>query len=268
MGRILIMKAIWVIQENLNNDDKELLPVLEGLGIGYRLIKIIPFSDSVPEVDYEGPKIARGSTTTLKGVEKMDWKPGVWHNPNFSTRYYQQTFQRHYANWDGMIFQINELSDKVIEANFADSQHMFVRPNTDYKDFTGTPMTKREIQKLVRNVNSSVFPFPETAEVMIAPICKISDEYRLTVVNGEIVAGYSYRIRGSRRIGVPAPQKVTDFAKELPLDLSEVFSLDIGITKDGPKVVEANCFNASGIYGGHETIVQRVTDFVNQTYGS
>jgi hypothetical protein len=259
------MEPLWIIQKNLNDDDKKLLPVMDELNIKYQLIEIIPFSDNIPEINYEGPIIVRGSTTTLKGAEKTSWKPGVWHNENFSPEGYKKIFEHNYINAQGSIHILKDLTPKDLDNIYGKQQHMFVRPNSDYKEFTGIPMSKRDLKKLTKSMQLGNSLIPENLKVLIAPAISIYYEARMIVVDKQIVSGYSYKVRGGRKYS-PATLESKTFAQVLPLDLAEVFCLDIGFTCEGYKVIECNCFNASGIYGDHETIVKKVTDFVRRKY--
>ena len=257
-----ILKPLWVIQENLNRDDEELLPVLRKLDIPYQLIKIIPFSDSIPDIDYVGPIIVRGSTTTLKGTEKKSWKPGVWHNSDFKPSVYAHHYQELFLNNDGLVSTIGNAENL---SDWSTRKLRFVRPNSDYKDLTGRVMTKRDLVKLSKGVALGQYPFDSSLELFIASPKTILNESRFTVVDGKIISGYTYRV-DQRLKRMPSPERFFKTAQEAverwkgPAD---VYSLDIGETKTGRLgVVECNCFNASGIYGDAETIVKAVTQFV------
>lgn len=258
------MKPLWVIQENLNDDDKDLLPIFEKLDIPYKLIKIIPFSDSIPDVDWDGPIIARGSTTTLKNTEKKNWKPGVWHNANFKPSVYQKNYGNHFLNRNGQVVLLGE-SDKLWK-----NEYYFVRPNSDYKEFTGCVKTKREIKKLIRGTKLKFYPFDENLELFVAEAIKIPNEYRFVVVNTKVISGAQYR-NNFRLKSSPAPDRITKFAEKMTAiwNPADVYCLDIGVTKDDRiGVIECNCFNASGIYGDDaETIVKEVTNYLTLNAG-
>lgn len=257
------MRTTWVIQENLNRDDKELLPILDKFQIPYQTITIIPFSDSIPDVAATGPIIVRGSTTTLKNAEKKGWNPGVWHNENFKPSHYKELFGKDFLNHEGKVVTAEQL---VGLSEWSTVQHLFVRPNSDYKEFTGQTMTMRDAKKLVKGIGMNGYPFDANSEFFVAPAIKIESEYRLVVVNGKVVSGTSYRVYGKRK-HVSAPDHILGFGQRIAASLAEVYCLDIGETREKQLgVVECNCFNASGLYGDIENIVRQVTDFVEKTY--
>jgi len=259
------MKPLWVIQENLNNDDQELLPILDRLQIPYKMIQIIPFSDSIPDVEYDGPIIARGSTTTLRGTEKKSWKPGVWHNDNFKPSVYLENYKHLYLNREGVVCPLNRTG-----FHKWDSEHMFVRPNSDYKEFTGGMMTEREIGKIAHGAALKQYPFGPDLELFVAPGLTIMDEARFIVAGGKVISGTFYRFDRSLKREKPATQDFTDFAVKCASlwGPADVYALDIGRTKQNEYgVIECNCFNASGLYGDVERVVREVTDFVEMSYG-
>lgn len=259
------MKPLWVIQENLNDDDIVLLPVMKRLGIKYELIKIIPFSDNIPDVDYDGPIIVRGSTTTLRNTEKKNWSPGVWHNDNFKPSVYRDNYRNHFLNKDGQVALLKD-SDKLWK-----QQHMFVRPNSDYKDLTGEVKTAREIRKLIKGAEQGFYPFSSDLELFIAPPIKIPNEYRFTVVGKEVVSGYQYRRSFQLKKLKTFPWCDEWMFADRMVKIwnpDDVYCLDIGVTKDKRiGVIECNCFNASGIYGDAETVFKKVDEFVNGLRG-
>lgn len=259
------MKPLWVIQENLNQDDRELLPILDRLAIPYKMIKIIPFDDNIQDIEWDGPIIVRGSTTALKGAEKKNWKPGVWHNDNFRPSVYLRNYG--YLNMNhGKVYPLNEVPNIEWE-----SQHLFIRPNSDYKEFSGGMMERNDIIKLARGAELGQYPFPPTLELFVCEYRNILHEARFTVVDKKVVAGHYYRFNKSlrRNLAVDEWEDVFKFAVKCAARWGpdDVYSLDIGVTKDHLMgVVECNCFNASGLYGAQETIINEVTTFVERKY--
>jgi hypothetical protein len=262
------MSVLWVIQENLNRDDDELLPIMDQEGIAYTRIKIIPFSDSIPDVEHNGPVIVRGSTTTLRGAEKKaQWKPGVWHNANFKPSVYAENYRELFLNYPGQVAPIGQAAEI---AGWNSKSLKFVRPNSDYKELTGRVMTRRDLRKLAAGVAMGQYPFDSSLELFIAEPKTVIDEARFTIVNRHIVSGYFYRINRSlkRRPATPEFWEVAADAVAKWEGPDEVYSLDIGLTKAGRMgVIECNCFNASGIYGDNAAIVKAVTSFVEAKYG-
>jgi hypothetical protein len=101
----------------------------------------------------------------------------------------------------------------------------------------------------------------------VAPLVKIIEEYRLIVVNNQVVSGYSYKINGVATYR-PAPQEIISFAQTLAhLGPDLVYCLDIGKTNENTLgVIECNCFNGSGIYGDHTNIILNIDNFVTHNY--
>ena len=269
------MKPLWIIQENLNDDDKALLPIFAELGIPYKLISIIPFSDIVPDVDYSGPIIVRGSTTTLRGAEKKAWRPGVWHNENFKPTVYA----KHYDYLNSNFVSCTLEAATSVWSMWPEVETLFVRPNSDYKEFTGGLMTEREVEKLARGAALKQYPFDSSLDLFVAPYKDIVNESRFIIVNGVVISGSFYRLnkrlaknlRDStyKSILIDSDRKEFRFAQEQASKWGpdEVYCLDVAETSNGEMgVLECNCFNASGLYGEAEKIVEEVSKFVERKY--
>ncbi len=260
------MKTLWYIQENLNQDDRTLLPVLDKLEIDYTLFQVIPFSDSIPDIVYEEPIIVRGSTTTLINAKKKNWVPGVWHNDNFKPSYYNDQLGSDYINGDGHLEKLGDLG-------FLDRyDDLFVRPNSDLKEFSGILMSREERKNFYATVKRGGFPFDLDLDVWVAPPKNYFDtEARFVVIDGKMVSGTIYKERNNHCSIVIPPIHFEPMEKFI-IDLGEdVYCMDIagyGYKGREFKVLEYGCFNASGLYGDHETIVKSVTNFVEEKYST
>ena len=70
------MKAKWILQTNIFKEEAvdHMLRALKILDYPHDLVKIIPFSDNLPEgiTPYDGPVIAYGTTTLLRNIIKIE----------------------------------------------------------------------------------------------------------------------------------------------------------------------------------------------------
>lgn len=90
-------------------------------------------------------------------------------------------------------------------------------------------------------------------------------EYRLFMIRDHVIAQSSYKLRSMQDTKNPVPKEVIDFAIETAQiwHPDNVYVMDVCETDSGYKVVEFNCFNASGFYNcSIEDIVREVTKFV------
>lgn len=258
--------TLWIVQENLNQADRVLCFIFEEHNILNEFIKIVPFSEEVPNVNVplNTSVIVRGSTTMMIGAKKQNWVPGVWHNDNFKPSVYKRSFQQNFLNHKGTHCNIDKIQEQFEQY---DSERLFIRANSDYKELSGEVYTKEEAKELVTKIKNDSYYFGNDLEVFLSPIVDIKEEYRLIVVNGMVVSGFSYKINGVA-INIPAPQNVIDFGQNLAhLGPDLVYCLDIGRTSDNDLgVIECNCFNGSGLYGDHENIILSIDSLVKKYY--
>jgi len=96
----------------------------------------------------------------------------------------------------------------------------------------------------------------DDAPVLVSDIVAFAVEYRLFLLDGEVVTGSRYATRGGLDVapldGDPAAGEVRDFARRLFApgvpELPGAVVVDVGRTADGWAVVEANAAWASGHY--------------------
>ncbi|MFA5489577.1 MAG: ATP-grasp domain-containing protein [Candidimonas sp.] len=93
----------------------------------------------------------------------------------------------------------------------------------------------------------------DSIELIVSKPRQIYDEYRMIVINGNIVAHSSYRINQKFDMDGIVPQDAIDFAKNMIEKYSPCkrFVIDVGCTDDGWKIVELNRFETSGLYNAN-----------------
>lgn len=197
------------------------------------------------------------------GAKKQPWIPGVWHNDNFTPSWYQQSFGENFLNHAGKACGLDKIT--ALFAEFK-TEKLFIRANSDYKELSGEVYTQAEAETLVAKIKNDDFYFGNDLEVFVAPLVSIKEEYRLVVVNNQVVDAASYKIDGISA-NITAPDRVVDFGQRIcHTGPDQVYCLDIGITeKNTLGVIECNCFNGSGIYGDYEKIVLAVDAFVKKS---
>jgi hypothetical protein len=138
----------------------------------------------------------------------------------------------------------------------------FVKPTDDLKMFAGTVLEPGQtLAEALRTIQHQ--PIADTQPIMFASAKPLRREFRLVVVDDEIVQMSEYRNKGQVKA-----KKVTDIdlveaifiyfetvvPKSTPLrPLPRAYVMDIGelVMEDGSvqwKIVEFNCFHASGLY--------------------
>lgn len=239
------MSVTWILQQNLVKELDRWTDAFQSLGTKYVLIDIVPFSDTLPDVDVQGPAIVYGSTTMIKNAPTKPWSPGVFFDPEkFRCSTWAKQYGKEMLNSDGRVFTLAELAK--------DSPDMFfMRPDNDLKDFSGSEVSREGLMKFVDSVSHGGFTFDHSLQVFVAPLKQLHKEYRIFIVDGKPVAWSQYRFRSQLRKNPNVPKEVLDYAERMAAIWSpdKAFVMDICETMDRElKILELNCFNASGVY--------------------
>ncbi len=126
---------------------------------------------------------------------------------------------------------------------------VFIKPSMDQKAFTpGILEPGVTIEEFIKNQKHSLNYINEFA--VIAPVQAISEEYRFFVVMGEAVTGSMYKLGERVVYSELVPQNIWSAAKDYAKLYAphDVFTMDLCVTDKGIKIVEYNCWNASGLY--------------------
>ena len=262
----------WLVQNNLIKE--EVTGAFEGacaeLGHTFIGCKIVPFTDSVEYGFYPGWKpptgkfIPYGSTSMIKMLDKANL-------PNCFLFFDYQSLKT--TEW------INRLGDKILncdaklmtlkEAMNLQSGTYFMKPDDDLKDFTGSIVDAEGIKKFYDEVSAGGFCFSPNINVILSSVKNTGFEYRFFMIEDRIVDCSSYKIRSIIDIREPVPQEAKDFAVKVAKQWrpDDVYVMDLVDVGGEFKIVEFNCFNASGFYNcSVKKIVDEVSQFVEETY--
>jgi len=251
------MKTKWILQTNIFKEKAvdKMINCFERQDLPYDLVKIIPFADCLPEgiTDHDGPVLAYGTTTLLKNIVKSGkYFPGMWFNEEtFKPSVWGKQYGEKWLNHDSKVMKIYEVLDHF------DGPPLFIRPNSDFKLFSGDVFDKYEFEKWYDVINDSTSQFKNItikSEVTISSVKDIWAEWRFVVIDKEVVTGSMYKKHNMLYQSAEAfdmPINVIEFALSIARadwQVEKAYTLDICQTVDGLKVIEVNCFNASGFY--------------------
>ena len=176
------------------------------------------------------------------------WNPGVVHDPaTFRFDVWRNSWgAKNLINGDGTVAHFG---------NIKPTDRFFMRPNDDYKAFTGLVMTGSALmdwqqrvfagEQSTRTMNLSL-----KTEVVIAPVKVILREWRTFVVGGRVITASLYARLGEKVRTNEVDPCVISFAQAMvdQWQPEKCFTLDIGETEDGFGIIEPNTLNTSGIY--------------------
>ena len=127
----------------------------------------------------------------------------------------------------------------------------FVKPSKDLKAFNGGLIYADEtlMNYLMRTPHMNIEDIEEQT-VILAAVQKIYSEYRFFMYKNEILGSSRYMLNGEVLPDTLVPEYISECAVEysklyMPNDL---YVIDLCETDNGIKIVEYNCWNASGFY--------------------
>ena len=254
----------WIIQSNFIDQTQAEIVAKYVIEDGGKVIgaKVIPFSEhlDLEEQPVNDKVIVHGSTKLTKLAIKRDWK-GVFFNDKFDTVVWNAN-RSDMLNHDAQVATVGEV-DKLL-VGLSDDLPMFIRPCLDLKAFNGTLTRVGEIKQWMKSTDSGNFSFDEHTMVSVAPAKQIQAEWRWFVIDGKIVSGSIYRLRGQRLTIREEDASVIKEAQRfadvwLP---ASTCVMDLALTDEGVKCIEFNCFNSSGFYN-HD--IEAIVKAVNAT---
>ncbi len=240
----------WFVQRNLGNarDLAALAEALDGLGVEWSPVDLVPFSDDLPDAPADGRAVFYGSTTLVKNVARAGrWRPGVYFTEHrFAFEALLAGYGELLLNADSEVLTVGEL----VARDLPDDALFFVRPAADLKEFTGDVMTFAEVRRWRDGLAGTAGPLSLETRVQVAAPKSVLREWRTVLVGGRVVAASRYRTGRRLDPSPDVPREVTDFAESAAARYAPepVFTLDVGEVESGLRVVETNCFHSSGFY--------------------
>lgn len=125
----------------------------------------------------------------------------------------------------------------------------FVKPSRDLKAFNGGILEAGEsFEEFIKSQQYQAFYIDE--EMVVASCKKIFAEYRFFIVNQKVITYSQYKLGYNIQANAIVPESAIEVAKEYAklYQPHDIFTLDIADTPEGFKIVEYNCWNASGTY--------------------
>ncbi len=261
----------WILQANLVKPDvvNAIKTALATDNISYQEVKIIPFSDELPEMRIEPDTfyVIYGSTTLILNAAKDErLSAGVFFDPEqFTTENYIRRWGNRMLNNDS---RITTLASFTKERHKAVSE-WFLRPNEDDKSFSGTVLRFEEIRQFAENLEDSNNPSLTVETLISVSLPKIIErEWRHFIVDQKVVSSSRYMLNGELAVSEEdIPEALIHFVEESCRHYSPhaVFVMDTALSNGEFRIIECNCFNGTGFYSHDiKTIVQEVNRFLRR----
>lgn len=141
--------------------------------------------------------------------------------------------------------------------------HLFIRPDSGFKSFTGFDVSIENLDFELSALQQTKHPSANEM-CLIAKAKHIQGEYRLVICNHEIVTGSQYRWNDRLDIRIDVHSDAWAFAESVVAkanwQLDIVYTVDIFLGEDGPRIGEFNSFASAGLYNcDMDAIVDAVT---------
>ncbi len=283
-------KVKWLVQKEgfAMANRTEAMEVLERFGFNYDSFGLTPPWTKVLNLaqilsDPESKYIVRGGTrlhAILNAAqslieldeqltaEQMEHGAAYLQQLRQGIFYDEQKFdQAYYAGLDLPLLNGDAVMYRIA-ANLAQSfdREMFIKPSKDEKAFdAGILAPGQTIETFIASQPQARNWIDEMA--VIAPCKAIAAEYRFFVVDREVVTGSLYRFAGKANFNANIPANVMQAAIEFAqmYQPHSVFTMDLAEAREGIRIVEYNCWNASRMYAADVAkIFHAVHDFVTE----
>lgn len=272
------MKNRWILQSNGFKSSYlfEMVDTLKRFDIDFKDFGV--FNDGISNLSEildcdvnETNFITRGGTKFLSILEKLKLKnrdlsyldnklPKEIVNNSIlyidklikSVDYNVQKFdQKNYSKLDLPLLNSNaKYFDYSKIKNYEFSKETFIKPSRDLKSFNGGVIYAGEtIKNYIARTGHSM-PSIKDETIVVSDIKEIQEEYRFFIHKDKILAASRYMINSEVNPSNIVPEFLTDCAKDYAklYNPADIFVMDLAVTNEGIKIVEYNCWNASGFY--------------------
>jgi hypothetical protein len=218
-------------------------------GFLFQSVEIIPFSDTVPNIEYKGPVIAYGSARFIKNVvASRKWIPGAFFDEvAFTVANCLRAWKKWMVNSDSIIVRL----DAVAALPYARDDELFVRPNSDFKEFAGAVMSFGALRDWSASIVGQGFEIDGSLLIAVASPKPIRSEWRIFATEGpNIIAATRYRFNGHLAPQAGAPQEVLAFVETRLREWmpSPALALDVAEVNGGLRILELTDLHSAGHY--------------------
>lgn len=273
------VKVHWLFDDTYITD-REAMRLREAIhrqGMEAREIRRIDLISGVRDpyppdacVVFHGPVQA-----TMSILRTRKWRPGAWlteHNYRCST--YYPHFERFLLNVPYELCSLGTLTlsrNKEILCRYAVWNRVFLRPDSGLKPFTGTVV---DLVDPDMSLASICYSRDKDEMVLVSRPKRIMSEWRIFIVEEEIITGTRYLTDGETDMSPDVPEEVYSFVREILAATTfrpdPAFSMDVCSDPDGRlRLLEINGLSGAGIYEANaDKIVQAASRLASKTYSS
>lgn len=254
----------WVVEDNLAIENKH---SFKDVCENFHELEYVPFtSDETSKVkgfkkDSKDCVVAYGGVATIQKIQRLypNWQPNSYANYDaFNTMNYYEHYYDYLLNqdfvirrWDSFASNMDDFKGLFEEFSVED---LFMRPVKGSKTFTGKAFEKSDSGFQALN-QEQLYEFPQDELILVAPAINLLKEWRLVVVNHEVVSGCLYKDKFVHEEKEGFPNEVKEFAEAIIKDIGynywfdAAYVMDICERKNGDlRLIECNAFSSAGMY--------------------
>lgn len=253
----------WIIDKHILKDSgyENMPELVQSAGYNCKISQYIPFSSDTKEIigDAVEPIIPYGTVAFCRLLKSC---AGMFYNEdNLRYHFYRSKLglsKEKWINTNYVLMAYHQIKQNPFELfKIANEDYVFIRPDSGAKLFTGfcvSPSTITQELSYLDQMSGAT----DSSLLIVAPARKIYAEYRFIVINREVATGSLYIEHNQHGLEIQRPldsSKNDTDAEELAKIVAACewqpdycYTCDIGITNDGPKIIELNSFSAAGFY--------------------
>lgn len=248
----------WVIETNiLVGSSYENLPqVVKDAGYEVFETKFEPFTRKIETIPYSNDEcvVVYGSFNYVNLLSRSGYRfiPGAYGiTSDTNCSYYIPLLSQEFIlNNDYIMMSWGEFVRRKDFLVKLYGEKLFVRPNSGFKTFSGFAFDTNEWDYEI-NTRQALTSVMHDTLVLISSCKEIYSEYRFVIADRKIVTGSQYHQNGK----LYESEIVDDDCKNFVLKVAEnnwqldtCYTCDVGLTSNGPKLIELNSFGCAGLY--------------------
>lgn len=250
----------WIVEDfHADNGTPELLEALQALSIPHQKAKYTPFGGTDMSQFDKGDFIYVGSINMAEEVIKQrpDLKKNFWSTfENYDCSIYLSQIGDYCLNGENYaFFPFEDLKRQKwnIYRWFGEDSHVFIRPNSGNKEFTGAAI---DFQNFDHQIDRWQQFTRKNSLTLVSKPVNIVFEWRIVVAAHKeikkVVAASLYKMKGEQNLVAGAPGDAMMLAEKVINILQPpdpMYCVDVALLNDGRyKVIEINAFSTSGHY--------------------
>lgn len=261
------MKVTWIMQTNMgaSSDIQTYVDAVKNSDANVIEVEYVPFSNELPAVSVPGPIVLYGSVNFIQESYKAGkWLDGIFGTPETFT---YEAWAEHYGS---MLLNSPDSTELMTIADFSlknrnPEDYIFIRPQHDTKSLVGQVWIASEFNAWCQEAKSGKYAgVNHETPIVVATPYGIEAEWRLFVVDNQIISSSQYHKKGRLSKSLGAPEDVLNFAQKVIAKWkpTEAYTLDICRSAGNCYIMEVQGFNSAGHYAADIEKVARAVNVI------